>query len=150
LMSAMAYAIVFAAPAQQTAHLAKPAVRAARPVVMVKVLVAAPPAVPLPPRAIAPDPATIAEQASRVAARVSDKVPASLAPYFDTFIYVSKAASGPWAQRLFLFRKSDDGTLAFEQSFPVSTGRERSEQYFTATPTGLFELDVHRFFPMAR
>jgi len=174
LMSAMAYAIVFAAPAQQTAHLAKPAVRAARPVVMVKVLVAAPPAVPLrpraiavavsksalpagavaetplPPQAIAPDPATIAEQASRVAARVSDKVPASLAPYFDTFIYVSKAASGPWAQRLFLFRKSDDGTLAFEQSFPVSTGRERSEQYFTATPTGLFELDVHRFFPMAR
>ncbi|HEY0302427.1 MAG TPA: L,D-transpeptidase, partial [Rhizomicrobium sp.] len=39
---------------------------------------------------------------------------------------------------------------AFEESFAVSTGRERSEQYFTATPTGLFQLDVHRFFPMAR
>ncbi len=86
----------------------------------------------------------------RVATRISDKVPAALVPYFDTFIYVSKAASGPWAQRLFLFHKTADGTLAFEESFAVSTGREKSEQYFTATPTGLFELDVHRFMPMAR
>ncbi len=107
-------------------------------------------AAPLPPQAIAPDPAAQAEEASRVAARVSAKVPAALAPYFDTFIYVSKAASGPWARHLFLFRKAADGTLALDESFPVSTGRERSEQYFTATPTGLFELDVHRFVPMAR
>ena len=107
-------------------------------------------ATPLPPQVAAPDPAMQAEDAGRVATRLSDKVPASLAPYFDTFIYVSKAASGPWAQRLFLFHKSADGTLAFEQTFPVSTGREKSEQYFTATPSGLFELDVHRFFPMAR
>ncbi|MEJ0025287.1 MAG: L,D-transpeptidase family protein [Rhizomicrobium sp.] len=107
-------------------------------------------AAPLPPQAIAPDPAMPAEEATRVAGRVSAKVPSALAPYFDTFIYVSKAASGPWAQHLFLFRKQADGTLAFDQSFPVSTGRERSEQYFTATPTGLFELDVHRFMPMAR
>ncbi len=151
-----------------------PTVHPIKPVALVKVLVAdprqAPPvpqvlaravskpvlppsavaAAPLPPQAIAPDPAAVAELASRVAARVSDKVPAALAPYFDTFIYVSKAASGPWAQRLFLFRKAADGTLTFDQSFPVSTGREHSEQYFTATPTGLFELDVHRFFPMAR
>ncbi|MEI9888045.1 MAG: L,D-transpeptidase family protein [Rhizomicrobium sp.] len=105
---------------------------------------------PLPPQTIAPDPATVAEEAGRVAARLSGKVPAELSPYFDTFIYVSKAASGPWAQRLFLFHKAADGTLAFEESFSVSTGRERSEQYFTVTPTGLFELDVHRFFPMAR
>jgi len=107
-------------------------------------------AAPLPPQAIAPDPALSAEQASLVAARLSQKVPPSLAPYFDTFIYVSKAAGGPWGQHLFLFHKNADGTLAFEESFAVSTGRERSEQYFTATPTGLFELDVHRFFPMAR
>ncbi|HXC55450.1 MAG TPA: L,D-transpeptidase [Rhizomicrobium sp.] len=144
------------------------------PIVMVKVLVATPrrtparprtiaravsrtrlppgavAATPLPPQSVAPDPAEIAELAGQVAARVSDKVPAALVPYFDTFIYVSKAAGGPWAQRLFLFRKAADGTLALDQSFPVSTGRERSEQYFTATPTGLFELDVHRFFPMAR
>ena len=146
----------------------------ARPVAMVRVLVAAPrsaplrpltvaravlrqalppdavAAAPLPPQAATPDPAMIADEAGRVAKRVSAKVPAALAPYFDTFIYVSKAADGPWAQRLFLFHKNADGTLAFEESFAVSTGRERAEQYFTATPTGLFELDVHRFFPMAR
>ncbi|HJW40360.1 MAG TPA: L,D-transpeptidase family protein [Rhizomicrobium sp.] len=174
LIAAMAYAIAFVPPPQHRVLAMKPVVHAAKAVVMVKTLVAAPPvvplrprtiavrvskpslpadavaAVPLPPQPIAPDPAMIAEQASRVAAHLSDKVPAALAPYFDTFIYVSKAASGPWAQHLFLFRKADDGTLTFEQSFPVSTGREQSEQYFTATPTGLFELDVHRFFPMAR
>ena len=105
---------------------------------------------PLPPQDVAPDPATLAEEAGRVAQRLSDKVPSELSPYFDTFIYVSKAAARPWGQRLFLFHKNADGTLAFEQSFSVSTGREKSEQYFTATPTGLFELDVHRFFPMAR
>ncbi|HEY0107021.1 MAG TPA: L,D-transpeptidase, partial [Rhizomicrobium sp.] len=71
-------------------------------------------------------------------------------PYFDTYIYVIKAAGGPWGQHLFLFRKQADGTLGFEQSFAVSTGREQAEQYFTATPTGLFEFDVHRFMPTAR
>ncbi|HEX4301641.1 MAG TPA: L,D-transpeptidase [Rhizomicrobium sp.] len=105
-------------------------------------------ATPLPPQAVAPQ--TTADEAGRVATRLASKIPDALTPYFDTFIYVSKAAHGPWAQHLFLFHKSADGTLAFEQSFAVSTGRERSEQYFTATPTGLFELDIHRFFPMAR
>jgi lipoprotein-anchoring transpeptidase ErfK/SrfK len=105
---------------------------------------------PLPPQTATPDPVLLAEEAGRVASRVSDKVPSALVPYFDTFLYVSKAAHGPWAQRLFIFRKAADGTLDLEQSFAVSTGREKSEQYFTATPTGLFELDVHRFFPMAR
>ncbi len=105
-------------------------------------------AAPLPPQAVAPQ--TSADEAGRVATRLASKIPDALSPYFDTFIYVSKASHGPWAQHLFLFHKAADGTLAFEQSFAVSTGRERSEQYFTATPTGLFELDVHRFFPMAR
>lgn len=150
------------------------ATTSAKPVVMVQALVVAPrtrpakpfviaravsrthlppgavAAVPLPPQTVAPDPETLEEEAGRVAAHVSAKLPAHLAPYFDTYIYVSKAASGPWAQHLYLFHKSDDGTLAFEQSFAISTGRERAEQYFTATPTGFFELDVHRFFPMAR
>ena len=107
-------------------------------------------ATPLPPQSVAPDPAMLAEEAGQVATRISDKVPSALVPYFDTFIYVSKAAGGPWGQQLFLFHKSADGTLTFEQSFSVSTGREKAEKYFTATPTGLFELDVHRFFPLAR
>ncbi len=104
---------------------------------------------PLPPQPVAPDSATLAQEAGDVATHVSQKIPADLAPYFDVVIYVSKAAEGPWAQRLFLFHKNADGTLTYEESFPVSTGRERSEKYFTATPTGLFELDVHRFMPMA-
>ena len=107
-------------------------------------------AAPLPPQAVTPpDPATSDAEAARVATRVSEKVPAELAPYFDTFIYVSKAEHGPWAQHLYLFKKASDGTLALDQDFPISTGRERSEQYFTATPTGLFELDSHRFIPNA-
>jgi lipoprotein-anchoring transpeptidase ErfK/SrfK len=90
------------------------------------------------------------ELARGVAARIAEKVPAALNPYFDLYFYVSKAASGPWAQRIFIFHKNSDGALEFEESFHVSTGRERSEQYFTATPTGFFELDSHRFMPMAR
>jgi len=104
----------------------------------------------LPPAAVALDPATENEMAQNVAARLSAKVPQALAPYFDLFIYVSKAASGPWGQRLFLFHRSDTSALVFEESFPVSTGREHREQYFGATPTGFFELDSHRFMPMAR
>jgi L,D-transpeptidase-like protein len=103
--------------------------------------------VPLPPQTMTPPDDA---EAGRIAARVSAKVPAGLTPYFDTFIYVSKAASGPWAQHLYLFKKAADGSLSLDQDFAISTGRERSEQYFTATPTGLFELDVHRFVPNAR
>lgn len=43
----------------------------------------------------------ITGEESRVAARLASRVPAHLAPYFNVFIYVSKAASGPWAQRYF-------------------------------------------------
>jgi hypothetical protein len=139
-----------------------------KPVVMVKTLIAEPRQAPAHPRAIAravsktmlppdavaaaplPPQAITPADTDKVAARVSAKVPAELAPYFDTFIYVSKAERGPWAQHLYLFKKADDGSLTLDQDFPVSTGRERSEQYFTATPTGLFELDVHRFIQNAR
>ena len=75
-------------------------------------------------------------------------VPERLAAYFDLYLYVSKAREGAWAQRLFLFHKSAGGILVFEESFPVSTGREREEKYFTVTPAGLFELDPARFEPM--
>jgi lipoprotein-anchoring transpeptidase ErfK/SrfK len=84
-------------------------------------------------------------QAEAVAQRVKDSVPTELFPYFDTYLYVSKSASGAWAQHMFVFHKTESGRLAFEEAFPVSTGRERSEKYFTSTPTGLFELDPYRF-----
>src|SRR5579885_605032 len=80
-----------------------------------------------------------------VALRVRESVPAQLYPYFDVFLYVSKAVAGPWAQHMFIFHKGNDGGLVFEKAIPVSTGRERREKYFTDTPEGLFELDPNRF-----
>jgi hypothetical protein len=83
--------------------------------------------------------------ANAVALRVRDSVPSNLFQYFDVYLYVSKAAQGPWAQHMFIFHRAADRHLVFEQSVPVSTGRERHEKYFTSTPTGLFELDPNRF-----
>jgi hypothetical protein len=77
--------------------------------------------------------------------RLRVKVPGDLVSYFDVFLYVSKAAEGSLAQHMYIFRRSAGGDLQFEQSFPVSTGRERHEKYFTSTPVGLFELDPNRF-----
>lgn len=77
--------------------------------------------------------------------RIRVKVPNEVASYFDVVLYVSKAAQGSLAQHLYLFHRNARGDLAYEQSFPVSTGRERHEKYFTSTPTGLFELDPDRF-----
>ncbi len=77
--------------------------------------------------------------------RLRVKVSDNLYPYFDVFLYVSKAAGGPLAQRMYIFHKDASGGLVFEQTFLVSTGRERHEKYFTSTPTGLFELDPNRF-----
>jgi lipoprotein-anchoring transpeptidase ErfK/SrfK len=84
-------------------------------------------------------------QADAVAERVKESVPSQLFPYFDVYLYVSKAAHGAWAQHMFVYHRTDSGRLAFEEAFPVSTGRERSEKYFTTTPAGLFELDPNRF-----
>jgi hypothetical protein len=80
-----------------------------------------------------------------VADHVRGIVPRELAGYFDLYLYVSKAAHGSWAQHMFVFDRTGDGDLKFEQSFPVSTGREMQEKYFTSTPAGLFELDPDRF-----
>jgi len=104
--------------------------------------------VPPAPQTIEPDPAQLADESAGVAKRVMLLVPARLAAYFDLYLYVSKAREGSWAQRLFLFHKDGEGALVFEDSFLVSTGRERREKYFTATPVGLFELDPERFEPM--
>jgi hypothetical protein len=106
---------------------------------------------PLAPLHLAVDSTITDDMASAVAERLISKVPPALAPYFDVYLYVSKApdSAGPWGQKLFYFRKTTSGTLAFVETIPVSTGREEDEQYFTATPMGLFELDSNRFIPMA-
>jgi len=96
-------------------------------------------------------PAPIAEPDPRIAlqadaaSRLRSKIPADLYPYFDVYLYVSKAAEGSLAQHLYMFHKDAANNLVYEQDFAVSTGRERHEKYFTSTPVGLFELDPNRF-----
>ncbi len=136
---------------------------AARPAVVSKPLAAKPATVPVvvaspappTPAATAPipdrmqpppiDADALAEKSGDVAQHLRDRIPAALFPYFDEFLYVSKAAGGAWAQHLYMFHKSASGELVYEQAFPVSTGREQQEKYFTSTPTGMFELDPNRF-----
>ncbi len=89
-------------------------------------------------------------EAERVLARVEAKVPGELASYFNTILYVSKASSGPWAQRMFVFQRDAYGEFIPVDQFAVSTGREKQERYFTATPTGIFKLDPGRMFRMHR
>ena len=43
------------------------------------------------------DAEALARQSGDVAQRLRDRIPAALFPYFDEFLYVSKAASGPLA-----------------------------------------------------
>lgn len=85
------------------------------------------------------------EYAKDVAGHLREIVPRELFAYFDLYLYVSKSASGPWAQHMYVFRQDANGDLTYKDSFPVSTGREMQEKYFTSTPTGLFELDPDRF-----
>jgi lipoprotein-anchoring transpeptidase ErfK/SrfK len=96
---------------------------------------------------IVPD-AELAAQAPDVATRLRDRVPSGLMRYFDVVLYVSKSAQGPWAQHMFVFHRDDNDALVYEQNFPVSTGREQYEKYFTSTPAGIFELDPNRFETM--
>lgn len=71
---------------------------------------------------------------------------------FDLFLYVSKAASGPLAQHMYVFARQK-GELKLLHDWAVSTGRERSEitprgrSTFTATPAGFYELDPDRMYP---
>ena len=88
----------------------------------------------------------------RVEERLEGSLPRELYDDFKLFLYVSKADSGPWAQRMFVFRKMPEGDLGFLYAWPVSTGRERLEydsagsHIMTNTPAGFYELDPDRFF----
>ena len=90
-----------------------------------------------------PDPQTA--MASDAAGRLRGKIPSNLYRYFDVFLYVSKSAEGSLAQHMYVFHKDAANNLVYEENFPVSTGRERHEKYFTSTPVGLFQLDPNRF-----
>jgi lipoprotein-anchoring transpeptidase ErfK/SrfK len=118
-----------AAPAAPGAEAAPPAAKA----------LAALPPIPASPRAVA--------AGVRLAAGLSPELMKS----FDLFLYVSKAAEGPLAQRMYVFRK-EDGRLMPIYDWAASTGREAREtdphgrKTFTATPAGYYELDPGRMY----
>ncbi len=83
--------------------------------------------------------------------RMLYSTPDEIEPYFDLYLYVSKAAEGSVAQRMFLYERGFDGRLSLTDTWLVSTGREKREKTpsgrttFTDTPEGLFKLDPKRF-----
>jgi lipoprotein-anchoring transpeptidase ErfK/SrfK len=87
-----------------------------------------------------------------VQARLEQRLSPELRNSFDLFLYVSTAAKGPAAQRLYLFKKDDGGKLALVYDWAASTGREALEtspqgrRVFTATPHGLYQFDPARFY----
>lgn len=109
------------------------------------------PAAPVAPgEATPPAPAgsvDLADPATRMLASLPDEVE----PYFDLYLYVSKAEAGPIAQHMFVYSRAADGAMSLLYDWPVSTGREKKEKTpsgrktFTHTPEGSFKLDPKRF-----
>jgi hypothetical protein len=87
-----------------------------------------------------------------VQARLEQSLTPELRTNFDLFLFVSTAARGPAAQRLYVFKKSSGGKLSLAYDWAASTGRERYERSplgqrtFTATPTGLYQFDPNRMY----
>lgn len=85
--------------------------------------------------------------------RLLDNLTDEMLQNFSLFVYVSKAAAGPWAQRMYVFQKQTDGKLYLLYNWPVSTGREGLElspsgrELPTYTPAGYYQLDPDRFYP---
>jgi hypothetical protein len=71
----------------------------------------------------APSPAELA----RVMLRLKDSLTTEMLQNFELFLYVSKADSGPLAQRMYVFRKQASGDLNLLYNWPASTGRELVE-----------------------
>jgi lipoprotein-anchoring transpeptidase ErfK/SrfK len=91
----------------------------------------------------------------RVEARLKENLSPELFQNFGLLIYVSKADTGSWAQRMYVFQKVGDDLLPL-YDWPVSTGRETVEadaqgiELPTTTPGGYYELDPKRFFEKYR
>ncbi len=87
--------------------------------------------------------------------RLHDVLTPEMIGNFGLFVYVSKANTGPWAQRMYVFQKAGDDLLPLHD-WAVSTGRETVEaaatgvELPTTTPAGYYELDPKRFFERYR
>ena len=103
-----------------------------------------------------PDPPLPDAPAGPRAIAASVRLKAALSPdllnNFDLFLYVSKASSGPLAQRMYVFKKQPGGVLNLAYDWAASTGREKHETNargrasFTATPAGYYQLDPKRMY----
>lgn len=85
--------------------------------------------------------------------RAMSQVNSEILPYFDLFLYVSKATEGPYAQRMYVYQRDREmgGMIRPVAQWLVSTGREQHEpKDFTTTPNGLFKLDPDRFTAFRR
>jgi lipoprotein-anchoring transpeptidase ErfK/SrfK len=92
---------------------------------------------------------------TREQARARARLMANLTPemrrHFDLFLFVSKAAECPLAQRMYVFRKDENG-LSLLHDWAASTGREKQEisprgvRSFTGTPAGIYQLDPARMY----
>ena len=92
----------------------------------------------------------VAGKAAIAQKRLFGTVPDEIEPYFDLFMYVSKAKRGPLAQHMFVFQRDADGQIVPYAEWRVSTGREKFEinnnrRVRTTTPEGIFQLDPDRF-----
>lgn len=91
-----------------------------------------------------------------VQARLEQSLTPDLRHHFDLFLFVSTAARGPAAQRLYVFKKSPDGNLSLMYDWAASTGREKYEisplgqRAFTATPAGFYQFDPNRMYRQYR
>jgi hypothetical protein len=103
-----------------------------------------------PPSTLAPASLSPAELV-RVSMRLKENLTREMLEHFSLFLYVSKADTGPWAQRLYVFRK-DTGGLTMLYNWPASTGRELDEiaangtRQQSTTPQGYYQLDPHRMY----
>jgi len=112
----------------------------------VKVASAVPPTIPKPDR-LPPvhDRATAANQ------RLKGTLTPEMVQNFGLIVYVSKARTGPLAQRMLVF-ENKSGALKPIHDWAASTGREQDEisprgrRSFTATPKGFYELDPDRLY----
>lgn len=92
------------------------------------------------------------DEYDRVTKHVQESLSPDLLGNFNLFVYVDKADTGTFAQRMYVLKKADDGSLAVIYDWPVSTGREMMEvdehgqARSTGTPIGFYELDPLRFY----
>jgi hypothetical protein len=108
-----------------------------------------PPAAPEPSAA---RPSLAPAELVRVTMRLRENLTHEMLDNFGLFLYVSKADTGPWSQRLYVFRKDAGGNLAMLYNWPASTGREKDEiapngtHQPSVTPQGYYQLDPKRMY----